>query len=388
MNSRLLMLAYYLVTLAVALGSSVYIFTSAYSLASSYGDRYVSDEIYYVDSARRLLQRVFHVDINYHNYSGKTSEDYYNLEHPPLGKYLIGLSMIVCGDKPTCWRLPGIIEASLMPLILYIAYATLRNPLAPAAGAVAALALALDPIVYRATSVAMLDAHLAFITSLSIALSVRGRFAAAGVLAALSSTVKISGAGTILGYLMSLYRVDRVKKRLALAIASIAAAALLYALVHAPLASHFGVERIVDENIRAVKWHTTTRPPGGPPASNPSGWILNVAPFAYTFDPAPVYAELNTIIHLVALAFSVYILVTGILWGMREYSLAATLYYAGITLAYWAVYIAGNKTLYSFYAIQLSPAAAGTLAELLLVAWNGKGLDNNTKQQTPQTFTP
>ncbi len=372
------MLVYYLVTLAIALGSSIYIFTSAYSLASSYGDRYVSDEIYYVDSARRLLQRVFHVEINYHDYSGRTSDDYYNLEHPPLGKYLIGLSMIVCGDKPICWRLPGIIEASLMPLILYFAYATLRNPLAPAAGAAAALALALDPIVYRASSVAMLDSHLAFITSLSIALSARGRFIASGAIAALSGSVKISGAGTILGYLMSLYRIESVKRRLALALLSIIAAATLYALIHAPLASHFGVERIVDENIRAVKWHTTTRPPGGPPASNPSGWILNVAPFIYTFDPAPVYAELNTLIHLTALAFSVYILVTGILWGMREYSLAATLYYAGITLAYWAVYIAGNKTLYSFYAIQLSPAAAGTLAELLLIAWNSRGINHKT----------
>ncbi|MFN4046588.1 MAG: hypothetical protein ACK4H7_04530, partial [Acidilobaceae archaeon] len=221
-------------------------------------------------------------------------------------------------------------------------YATLRNPLAPAAGAVAALALALDPIVYRASSVAMLDAHLAFITSLSIALSVRGRFIAAGVLAALSATVKISGAGTIIGYLMSLYRVDRVRRRLAIALISIVAAAILYTVIHAPLASYFGVERMIDENIRAVKWHTTTRPPGGPPASNPSGWILNVAPFVYTFDPEPVYAELNTLIHFAALAFSVYILVTGILWGMREYSLAAPLYYAGITIAYWALYIAGN----------------------------------------------
>jgi predicted membrane-bound dolichyl-phosphate-mannose-protein mannosyltransferase len=65
-------------------------------------------------------------------------------------------------------------------------------------------------------------------------------------------------------------------------------------------------------------------------------------------------------------------MVLGLLWGLRGYRVTAPLYYAGVTLAYWAVYVAGNRTLYSFYAIQLTPLAAATVAELVLQAYQAK----------------
>jgi predicted membrane-bound dolichyl-phosphate-mannose-protein mannosyltransferase len=357
---------YYVVTFLLAVTASYLVFSKAYGLASSYGDSYVSDEIYYVDSSRRILERVFNVSLSYHSYSGRTAGDYFNLEHPPLGKYIIALSMATCGDKPLCWRLPGVIEVSLIPLILYITYAATRHPLGPLAGSVAALAASTDPVLHRVGSVALLDPHLAFFTTLSLALAVHGRYVASALFAGISVSVKISGLGTMLGYMLSLYKVDGVKRRLAMVLLAIALTAIVQIAIHAPLALYFGPWRMVEETVNAIKWHTTSRPPDGPPYSSPSGWILNVAPFPLTFNPTPVKAELNTILHLVALAYSTYILVLGLIWGLKGYRVTAPLYYAGVTLAYWAVYIAGNRTLYSFYAIQLTPLAAATIAELLL----------------------
>ncbi|GBF09557.1 conserved hypothetical protein, partial [Aeropyrum pernix] len=130
-------LALWVVSLLIALAASVYTGLSAYDTASFFDSvepRYVSDEIYYVDTARRLLQNVFQVDIDYYSYSGKTSENYYNAEHPPLGKYIIALSMLLCGDRPLCWRLPSIVEAGLIPVILWaglaLAYRGVLGPVA------------------------------------------------------------------------------------------------------------------------------------------------------------------------------------------------------------------------------------------------------------------
>ncbi|MCX8195583.1 MAG: glycosyltransferase family 39 protein [Acidilobaceae archaeon] len=369
---RALHIAYYLLTALAALASSLLVFLEAFSLAGAYGSAYVTDEIYYVDSARRLLERVFGLE-QPGEYSGKTREDYYNLEHPPLGKYIIALGMLLCGDQPLCWRLPGVLLGSLMPLVLYAAYASSRHPAGPAAGAVAAIALAADPIVARSASVAMLDIYLSFFTALSIALAVRGNYLPSLLAAALSLNVKISGAGTMLGSVMNLYRLEGRRERLKLlAIGAIATAALSL-LLHAPLMAHFGPLRIAEETVGAVRWHLTSRPPDGPPSSSPSGWILNVAPFVFSYDPRPVLAEVNTAVHLVALAFSVYALLLG-LWGRLEQRLSSPLFYAAITLAYWSVFLAGNRTLYSFYAVQLSPAAAGAIAELVLLAWDKRGL--------------
>lgn len=166
--------------------------------------------------------------------------------------------------------------------------------------------------------------------------------------------------------MLSLYKVDSVRRRLTIALLALALIAFIQVAVHTPLALHFSPQRMVEETVNAVRWHTTSRPPDGPPYSSPSGWILNVAPFPLTFNPTPVRAELNTLIHIIALAYSTYILVIGLLGGLKSYRITAPLYYAGVTLAYWAVYIAGNRTLYSFYAIQLTPLAAATIAELTL----------------------
>jgi Predicted membrane-bound dolichyl-phosphate-mannose-protein mannosyltransferase len=95
---RRLQLAVFLVGLVVVLLASVRVamVTSWYASHVSgggYDNAYISDEIYYVDAARRILVNVFGYRGPLFNYSGETASNYYNFEHPPLGKYIMAASM-------------------------------------------------------------------------------------------------------------------------------------------------------------------------------------------------------------------------------------------------------------------------------------------------------
>lgn len=370
--------------LILALAASMFhVYQSSMGLASLYqdlGKEYVSDEIYYVDSARRILQSVFRADIEYWSYSGKTRDDYYNLEHPPLGKYIIAASMVACGDRPICWRLPGIVEASLIPLIVAAAYAG-RSSYKVLAASSTALAAGSDYILRTAGAVAMLDIHLAFFTALTILAASRGRIILAAILAGAAASVKISGAAAVLALLVyiaySAWMSRREKARSIMAI--IGVSLLVYTLTYVPLASYFGPVELVKENINALKWHTTSRPADGPPTSTPTGWIFNVNPFYYSVTGALVPARLNTLIHFPALVAALIITMYHLDRGL-ERRVFSSILYMSIILTYYLVFAMGNRTLYSFYAVQLTPAAAGVIAEIsLLISRSGGG------SSTPKT---
>ncbi|MCE4628112.1 MAG: hypothetical protein F7C34_03065 [Desulfurococcales archaeon] len=373
MGSRRLQAALFLAGLAVALLASGCVARRSLELARAYTERqdYVSDEIYYVDTARRYLQHIFKININYYNYSNKTGDNYYNLEHPPLGKYIIATSMVLCGDTPLCWRLPGIVEAASLPIVLYLAWAARRpvRALNVAAGAISAAALASDRILYVDASVAMLDIHLAFFTGLSVALAVRRRYTSALVVAALASTVKMSGLAAV-GGIMLLGIADALAKRRTRDIAwrifeSIIITVLVWVIVYLPLTLRFTPQDLVRETLAALRWHTTSRPEG-PPTSTPPGWILNSNPFGFTYSGMLALAETTTIAEAAFLASAVWISLFIAYRSLRGRSIPwapGSLVYVSTLLLYAAVYLMGNKTLYSFYAVQLSPPGALALAE-------------------------
>ncbi|MCE4601831.1 MAG: glycosyltransferase family 39 protein [Desulfurococcales archaeon] len=372
-RSWLLWVSILLLSVAV---SSIFVYYSASGLAHLYeelGKEYVSDEIYYVDTARRILQNVFKVDIDYWSYSGKTDEDYYNLEHPPLGKYIIALSMLVCGDEPLCWRLPGILEASMIPVIIALAYTGRRPPMILAASS-AAMAAGSDYILRTAGAVAMLDIHLAFFTALTILAAARGRLGLASIMAGAAASVKMSGVAAVLALIVYIAyagwmsRRERIRTVVKIVLISLT----VYIVMYVPLASYFGPVELVKENINALKWHTTSRPADGPPTSTPTGWIFNVNPFYYSVSGALVSARLNTLIHLPALVAALIITMYHLDRG-RERMVFSSILYMSIIITYYLVFVMGNRTLYSFYAVQLTPAAAGVLAEISLLASGGSG---------------
>ncbi len=366
--------------LIIAVGVGLCSSYRAYRLATAYTlhQDYVSDEIYYVDTARRILINVFHVGLReQYNWSGKTGENYYNLEHPPLGKYIIGLSMLLCGDKPVCWRLPGILEAFLTPLVIYVGFASValrrRWRLAILAGIVAAVAAGADRILFVDASVAMLDIHLAFFTALSLSAYLAGRPRLALVMAALASTVKMSGIAAVAGVAgYEFFRqISRRKWRVSVRIVleAVIVTALIWLVVYSPLIAYFGPTKILKETSAALKWHTTSRPEG-PPTSNPPGWILNSNPFVFAYSTVYAAAETTTIVHLAALAVSLVIVLLVLALSLRGREIplgAGSTTYIATLLLYLAVYLLGNHTLYSFYAVQLNPPAGIAIGEAILI---------------------
>ncbi|MCE4610126.1 MAG: glycosyltransferase family 39 protein [Desulfurococcales archaeon] len=354
----------------------------AYELATGYvthGRSYVSDEIYYVDVARRYLVEIFHVDINYYDMSGKTRDDYFNLEHPPLGKYIIALSMVVCGDRPLCWRLPGIVEAGLIPVLLYLAFLRFGDKHRFStryivAGVIAAIAAGSDRIIYRDASVALLDIHLAFFTALTVFFLARDRLIAASISSALAFMVKMSGLAAIGGVLFYVFirgvsqrkYLDMVKHWISVIFIVIAVSLVLYL----PLINYFGPSEIVKETIAALRWHTSSRPEG-PPTSTPIGWIFNSNPFFFSFSLVNAAAVTTTIIELfgvIAAGISVIVALISAIWKKRLVNVPGGYTLLLVFAMYGVIWLLGNHTFYSFYAVQLAPLSAMALAEFFLLA--------------------
>ncbi|MEM4024164.1 MAG: glycosyltransferase, partial [Pyrobaculum sp.] len=124
----------------------------------------------------------------------------------------------------------------------------------------------------------------------------------------------------------------------------------VFLLVNMPIAGYLGLSRWVEEILKALSWHTTSRPPG-PTASTPLDWLLMRNAFALYINP-DIYAS-GTPAYLVALAFALY--------RRDDVSILYLSTYGG----YWLVYLAGNHTLYSFYTAHFSPLAHIVLAQLL-----------------------
>jgi len=374
----------YAVALLVVLAVYAYL---AYSVASlggvdglPNGPGYISDEVWYVTSARNILHDFFKTPASSPYYTTtwpcisnatvvKTYREidavtvvgnvtcyirrgfpypdkegiltYYNLEHPPLAKYVIAL-MEVVRDEPIFWRAPSVALGAGTLLLVYLTARRLTGRL----WALVATALMLFDSTFRAMAgIAMLDIYLAFFTALLTYFYVAGRDLATGAALGLAVSVKYSGAFPIFG-LAYLY----AKKSLWKFVAVVLMATSVFLLVNMPMAAQLGLQRWFHEILAAFAWHTTSRPEG-PIASTPLDWLIMRNSFALYLNPN-IYAS-GTPAYLLALIYAIY--------KRDDVSVLYISTYGG----YWIVYTLGNHTLYSFYTVHFSPIAHILLAQLL-----------------------
>ncbi len=349
---------------ALSLILAYILYTNALSLASCTGvNCYVSDEVYYVNVARKIMINIFGVHRgSWWPSSDKIKEDYYNLEHPPLAKYIIGLSMVLLGDKPIYWRIPSILFTAALPFMVYMAAARyLKPPISILAGLLAGLAVFLDPVVQSVGSLAMLDPFLAFFTFATVLLALYDRRLSAAFMLGLAVSVKYSGF-FIAPFLYAYMRMKGMHPLKSL-LYTLLIPSLVLLTVNIPIIMSFGFQSWLNQSVvGAIEWHTTSRG-AGPPASTPWGWILNSNYFVLSYVPHKFPAVLNTPVYLLALLESI-LLFPLFIPGKRYYGIGAFL---SVWLGYVFTYIAGNHTLYSFYTIQLAPLAALAFSELLPV---------------------
>jgi len=273
--------------------------------------------------------------------------NYYNLEHPPLGKYLIGLSMIINGDYPLSWRLPSILFTSSLPLIIFFTVRKLENDIV---AAICSAFLLFDTLLFNEGFLALLDVYLAFFIALSLLSAVYNRLLLSSIFIGLAAATKFSGA--FLVFPMFIYLLFGTKEsKLKIILTSFIIPILTWFFVNIPIILVLGIREWIQSVLAALSWHTTSRPIG-PPTSFPWEWLYNKNPFYFHFNP-DYSASVNVpayILSFISLFLSPYLM----LKKKKEFSFPA-LWLLGIFLGYSILPLLGNTTLYSFYAFALMP---------------------------------
>ncbi|MBE9390555.1 glycosyltransferase family 39 protein [Fervidicoccus fontis] len=277
---------------------------------------------------------------------------YINPEHPPLGKYIIALAIYLLGDKPICWRLPGIIEGAAIVIIAALAGWRLAGIFGMI---LASTAASFDPLTTNMASVAMLDIHLAFFTALGSLFYIYDKKNFSLLFFSLASTIKYSGLFLIPFLILFLYKKEN---DIIGAFFKVALAQLIVAIiVFLPYIIHFGPVWVISQFVSAIIWNTQSRPPG-PPASTPIDWVFGLHSFYLSYNP-DIPAKGLPFIYIPVffaslLTFPVYFFKISENKNLEKF--------AGLSLLsffffffYYITYFAGNKTLYSFYFTQISP---------------------------------
>lgn len=287
--------------------------------------------------------------------------NYMNFEHPPLGKYLIAISMMICGDVPLSWRLPSIASGVA---ILIVEYMLLKRVLIDAWGSVLAIIVpvitALDKTFRSLTVVAMLDAPLAFFTYLACFYATTGEIYKSTLSLSLAFSAKFSG-----GFIAPALYPKYTKKK--------PPAATILLLVYAPLAVFIALSvpliaykgdffRWWAEAVEgAFRWHMSMKvePGKGPPAAAPWEWLIGANSFILHYKyvdgvgfVADLVASGNPVLYLGTVIASIYVLPK--LRNMPDGG--STWLYTWLTwVMYVFLWVLGNRSQYSFYMVQLVP---------------------------------
>ena len=296
---------------------------------------------------------------------------YLNTEHPPLVKYVLGLLAWHYGFRFSVFRIASFVMGSLGLLsIVLIVYRSLLEwrKAALVAIIVPLFVVYMDKAVQSMSAVAMLDIYAASLDALAAALMAYNRGLLSATVIGLAASAKYTGLFPLPGLLLyEKLRGGSLKKMLLELLIPIVVVAAFWA----PFALRYSPGWVVNEIIGALKWHTTSRPSGGPPSTTPIGLLLGRDVFVlyYVGDKPFLEAAAHPAVTLPALVLSLFGL-PGLLiaacrarlprWGAWAAGVAAM--YLSAVGGYVAVYLAGNHTLYSFYGVQLSILAGTVLA--------------------------
>ena len=159
----------------------------------------IFDETYYVNAARVILG--WHVQAGA-PYAGSPIGLDPNTEHPPLGKLLMALSMVVFGDNGLGWRLPSVI-AGMVALVAV--YQIVRSAGESARLALLAVGfLAFENLTLVHGRIGTLDMLVLAPILVGAWLALRGRWAAAGAATGIGMLMKLTALYGLLALLIML----------------------------------------------------------------------------------------------------------------------------------------------------------------------------------------
>ncbi|ADI32076.1 glycosyl transferase family 39 [Staphylothermus hellenicus DSM 12710] len=322
--------------------------------------------------------------------------EYFNLEHPPLGKYFIMLSIVLLGDNPASWRIPSIVSTALIYSFSYlITYEILRVFLR---GKHAVLLSLITPIImyfdntYHTVGVlAMLDPFLAVFTVVGVYVFIKYPYTslktsvARTVLFSLAGLIKFSGlfiapAEFIEGFFQRGDILYKLRHAFGTLLRYYVVFPLLLILFSVPFINYYGFQKWFQASIvDAIHWHLSTKSIGSI-SSSPIDWLLGRQSFTLWINPVnhqPVKCMGLPIVYLCGFILGIITMP----WTIRIDKLRKLLLsYYSIWTMYLTLYIIGNHSLWSFYIIHFS--ALPTIILTTITAYLTIKIQKHIKQKT------
>ncbi len=350
--------------------------TEAENLAPSYGIRVVSDsytkisalyvEASSIEAIERFANATGATDVVFGWMLGdaQSINEYLNLEHPPMVKYIIALTMLLLGDRPFFWRIPSIIMGALLVFLSFLI--ALEITKSENLAIIVATLVAVDPLVRNLASVALLDIYVATFTALALLFVIRGRLKEGALLIGFASTFKFTALLAVVPLILFVVKrvaqttrkfVDALLDSVYYIILTVLAFAFFQVLVSAPLIIYLGFDNWVRNSILgAISWHLSVKCTGSgcPPASAPWDWFFGINAFPLYIEDGRTIAAAG-LIPLYIVTFVLMLMAPPYLARLRPRSRDAWLLLVGLFLGYIALWLAGSRTQYSFYAVQLVP---------------------------------
>lgn len=293
--------------------------------------------------------------------------NYLNLEHPPLGKYIIGLSMLLIGDYPVAWRVPLVIVGVATVVLVYMIVLELTRSAVVAF--VSSLLFSYDTMTRALFSIAILDGFVAFFTVLSMYLLLKRKYTSSITTAIVGGAFKFTALFTLIPVLSilawvitkrtsrpSLFEFMRILVKLT--IMSAVLFLVFLTIASTPLISRVGLTNWINFSLLgSFKWHLSVKCTASscPVSSSPWDWFLgyNSFPLYYFPDGTVLAAESFYPLWFTSLVLS-FIFIPLIYRGYKKYAVTS-LFLLGVTAGYVIIWTLGSRTQYSFYAVQLAP---------------------------------
>lgn len=328
-------------------------------------NEYVSDEVWYVPSARNIFKRILGYEIGSYPYPEKENIRFYlNIEHPPLAKYIIGLAIVFLGDKPWFWRLPGIMEASIILVLVYLCAKKISNSIITAF--ISSILIFLDPLISNMRIVAMLDIHQAFFIMLAFTFMLYDKPKLSALMIGFAGSVKYSGFFVIPALLLHMIL---SKKRIMEIIEAVFIIPILtFVIVNFPFIIHFGLYKWISDQIWAYRWHTSFKE--NPFISPPWGWLFNIQPFVLKYDAEGkplLVAKTNPYLYPLIIPATVLFFILRFKDKLKK-TILPYIWFWSYYLMYFVLYALGGTSQEIFYATSLSPFLAIALPSTFLKA--------------------
>ena len=390
---------YELINFFIALALSIAVFVETYTTAL-YGvgaNTFISDEVYYAGIASKMVAYMFGSQAVTPFIPTSLFPAYWNLEHPPLAKYIIALSIMAFNNgKPISWRFPSILMSTLMPFISYYAvFIYYKNKYvkkdpkkklnATLLAFLTAVVFPLESIIHYEGALALLDVYASFFVLLTLAFALNRKWYLSSFFLGLAIASKETALPLLIALPLVYWFSEKgvAKKKIGKSIFLFIFPIIILLITYIPLAVYFGgingFKTVIMGQINGLHFDMQTRKVG-PTPSTPLQWFfaqnsqyLSLVMAGNTIlkdmkaqmNPFIEVPVLGWVVSLIVYAFDLLFSkksVKGILSILRD---PAVVFYVTELLAFYADYMAGNHSLYSMYSIIFVPMSAFIFGELL-----------------------